>query len=364
VSDTLSASGAPISGLTAATATNTIDNADYLQEWQWNTETGTALRLSSTSTSATAGSNFIEILRSGSVSGTFPANRGLYSSITMTGANTENVGLYGNASGASTNIGVVGAGTTYGVYGTSSTASAYGIFGAVSGGNSRAINAQNTGSTGTNYAFYGATTGAATTNYGGYFSASGASTNYGGYFSGGTYGVYGVSASSIGVYGETQGSSSAKAVAAVHNGTSGTGYGFHAAVYGAKTTGYGIYVSSEDATNNYGIYVNKGVSQFNDAVHFDITTKTADYTAAAIDHTILVDCTSGNVTITLPAVSAEMAGRVYIVKRIDNSGNTVTLTGNAAEDIDGADDYTGLSAQWKYVKVQATSTAWFIIGNN
>jgi hypothetical protein len=40
----------PISSLTAATGANTINNADLLQEWQWNTLANNGLRISSTST--------------------------------------------------------------------------------------------------------------------------------------------------------------------------------------------------------------------------------------------------------------------------------------------------------------------------
>jgi hypothetical protein len=357
--------GSRLDQITGATTTATVNHAANAIEWQWNTATGDALKLTSTSTARTGSTNssLLTLTSSGANANASANIRGLYANISNTGTSNQNYGGQFYASGAATvNVGVLGDGATYGVYGQTTTG--YGVNGYATSGGGRGVQGTVVATTGTNYGVRGDATGSgATTNYGGYFNATGATTNYGVYGSGATYGVYGVSTSSIGVYGETQGSSSAKAVAAIHNGTSGTGYGFHAAVYGAKTTGYGIYISSEDATYNYGIYVNKGVSQFNDAVHFDIATKTADYTAAALDHTILADCTSGNVTITLPAVSAEMAGRVYIIKRIDNSGNSVTVDGNASETIDGATTYS-LATQYKYVKIQATSTAWFIIGNN
>jgi hypothetical protein len=66
-----------------------------------------------------------------------------------------------------------------------------------------------------------------------------------------------------------------------------------------------------------------------------LATKTANYTAAATDHTILVDASAGNVTITLPT-AASIAGREYCIKRIDTSANTVTIATTSSQTIDNA----------------------------
>ena len=56
------------SGLTSATGTNTIDNANYVSEWQWNSQTNAPmLKLSSTSTGALTGGNGLEINLSGTL---------------------------------------------------------------------------------------------------------------------------------------------------------------------------------------------------------------------------------------------------------------------------------------------------------
>lgn len=88
-----------------------------------------------------------------------------------------------------------------------------------------------------------------------------------------------------------------------------------------------------------------------------ITTKTANYTATVSDYTILVDATAGSVTITLPAVSG-ITGRVYIVKKIDSTGNTVVIDANASELIDGATTQT-LAAQWDSYRIQTDGSAWY-----
>ena len=57
--------GASLSAITAATATNTINNASYAQEWQWNTMSGNGLKLTSSSTVNTNGASIFEINKTG-----------------------------------------------------------------------------------------------------------------------------------------------------------------------------------------------------------------------------------------------------------------------------------------------------------
>lgn len=66
--------------------------------------------------------------------------------------------------------------------------------------------------------------------------------------------------------------------------------------------------------------------------------KTSNYTVTEADRDkiILVDATSGPVTITLLAAATAGNGFRVVVKKIDSSGNAVTTDGNASETIDGA----------------------------
>ena len=66
-----------------------------------------------------------------------------------------------------------------------------------------------------------------------------------------------------------------------------------------------------------------------------IATKTAAYTLTRGDAMILADCTSAAFTVTLPP-AVDLKGRVYHIKKIDSSGNAVTLDGDGAETIDGS----------------------------
>ena len=58
---------------------------------------------------------------------------------------------------------------------------------------------------------------------------------------------------------------------------------------------------------------------------------TADYTLQVGDIRNEVDATSGNITITLPAITSSFKNKDYIVfKRIDTTMNTVTFVGTAS----------------------------------
>jgi hypothetical protein len=90
-----------------------------------------------------------------------------------------------------------------------------------------------------------------------------------------------------------------------------------------------------------------------------IATKTANYTMTSSDGTVLVDASSGAITITLPA-AASSAERIFTIKKKDVTANIVTVDANASELIDGSTTYP-LSTQYEAIKIQSDGTAWWII---
>jgi hypothetical protein len=99
------------------------------------------------------------------------------------------------------------------------------------------------------------------------------------------------------------------------------------------------------------------------AIATALVSKAADYLATESDSIVLVDATAGNVNITLPT-AAGITGREYTVKRIDSIVlNSVSVTPNGAETIDGATPYS-LAAQWKYVRIASDGTNWMVVSNN
>jgi len=93
-------------------------------------------------------------------------------------------------------------------------------------------------------------------------------------------------------------------------------------------------------------------------IAFEISTKTANYTLTITDSIILGDATSGAIIITLPVASIQK-GRIYHIKKIDNSINTVTVKGNGSETIDGANTQV-ISAQYLAFTVMSDATEWWI----
>lgn len=90
--------------------------------------------------------------------------------------------------------------------------------------------------------------------------------------------------------------------------------------------------------------------------------KTINYTATASDYTISADGTSGAFAITLPT-AVGITGRIYVIRKSDASGNTITVSTTSSQQINGSATYT-LGTQYKYVTVQSSGSAWMIIGNN
>lgn len=93
----------------------------------------------------------------------------------------------------------------------------------------------------------------------------------------------------------------------------------------------------------------------------EFTLKTATTSLTLDDNytVILVNATSGAVTVTLPA-AASYKGRHYYIKKIDSSINTVTIDGNGSETID--DQLTAvISVQYTCLTIFSDGAEWWII---
>lgn len=91
-----------------------------------------------------------------------------------------------------------------------------------------------------------------------------------------------------------------------------------------------------------------------------IATVSTDTTLGASHYTVLVDASAGNVVITLPTAASAFSGgigKVFNVKKIDNSVNTVTVDGNGAETIDGAAAQV-VTTRYSSMTLQSNGTFW------
>lgn len=92
-----------------------------------------------------------------------------------------------------------------------------------------------------------------------------------------------------------------------------------------------------------------------------ISTKTGPttYTVLSTDCVLRADASGGSITFNLPAAST-VTGRIFYFKRIDSSGNTVTIDANGSETIDGALTQT-LPVQYFSLTIISNGTSWDII---
>jgi hypothetical protein len=104
-------------------------------------------------------------------------------------------------------------------------------------------------------------------------------------------------------------------------------------------------------------------SSFGDRFGQRVTTATT-VTVGTGDSTIFLDCTSGAVTVNLPALSGQGSGRFLRFVKIDSTGNAATITRASTDTINGATTYV-LAAQWDFVVIQGAGTAstfWYVVG--
>lgn len=106
------------------------------------------------------------------------------------------------------------------------------------------------------------------------------------------------------------------------------------------------------------VRVNDGTTWFN-VPKRNVVSKTLDYTAQNEDEVILVDATSGNVTIDLPTSTTTHIRR-YFIKKTDSGANTVTIDPDASETIDG-DSTLVLSSENDSVLIQSDGSNYFVM---
>ncbi len=81
------------------------------------------------------------------------------------------------------------------------------------------------------------------------------------------------------------------------------------------------------------------------------------------DHCIVrFDCTSDNVTIYLPSIYGSVdndacEGRLYIIKKIDSSANTITVIPHDGNYIEGETSVV-LSEQWEVLTIYSETYSW------
>lgn len=89
---------------------------------------------------------------------------------------------------------------------------------------------------------------------------------------------------------------------------------------------------------------------------------TANYTAEWSDTVLLVNATGGNITVTLPdsgtvSSTKDEMGKIFHVKKVDASANTVTIDGFSTQTIDGATTKV-LTTQYDSISIVSDGSNW------
>ena len=124
-----------------------------------------------------------------------------------------------------------------------------------------------------------------------------------------------------------------------------------ATIDGTLTTGTG-----QTAITDIAGYVNNAATKGG----ISSATRTASVVLVTSDTFAPFDCTSGNLTATLP-VASTFTGPHLTVKKVDATGNTLMLAGNGTDTIDG---YNTITLLYQYVAVtvyrRSDGTGWYI----
>ncbi|RLC88227.1 MAG: hypothetical protein DRJ03_03520 [Chloroflexi bacterium] len=128
--------------------------------------------------------------------------------------------------------------------------------------------------------------------------------------------------------------------------------------------GIGDIILPADTPNDLRIAIEEFMRRVEDNVNYllfpQLVSVTAAYTATDLDSAIIVDATSGAVTVTLPD-AATVDQKILTIKKIDNSNN-VTVDGNGSQTIDGSATQV-LSTQYEALTIQSDGSNWYILAN-
>jgi hypothetical protein len=130
-------------------------------------------------------------------------------------------------------------------------------------------------------------------------------------------------------------------------------------IFLARDNGTTVFAIVDGGNVGIGSTTPNSTLQVSGSMSCAIVSKTGTYVITASDYTILCDASGGSFAVTLPSVSGT-TGRVYVIKKIDSSVNTVTVDGDSSDLIDGATTQV-LTAIYESITIQSNGSAWYII---
>ena len=101
------------------------------------------------------------------------------------------------------------------------------------------------------------------------------------------------------------------------------------------------------------------ISQGADGYLHQTTSVSTSHAASLNDSVVIVNSTSGNKTVSLPA-AAQCKDKRYVIKKADASGNLVIVDPSGAELIDNATAYT-ISVAYASIDTVSDGSSWWVI---
>lgn len=96
------------------------------------------------------------------------------------------------------------------------------------------------------------------------------------------------------------------------------------------------------------------------ALNIGTITGTTTIADGDTNSTLLCNATGGSFDVNLPTAAAANKGRLITVKKIDATGNTVTIKRSGTDTIDGATSQV-ITTQWTSITVQSDGSNWYIV---
>jgi hypothetical protein len=117
------------------------------------------------------------------------------------------------------------------------------------------------------------------------------------------------------------------------------------------TTHGDIVANSSITVDDYGVVDNAIILRSS-------VTIAAETTLTSVSDYVLCDATTASFTVNLPE-GQDNDGQTYTVKKIDATGNVVTVDAKGADKIDGSTTYA-LNARWDAITFTSSGEDWFI----
>jgi hypothetical protein len=123
-------------------------------------------------------------------------------------------------------------------------------------------------------------------------------------------------------------------------------------------------VPVHDGSLTYKFLLTKLITYVRGYLEPSVTAQTANYAILSTDYFVTMSASGGNRTVTLPTAVGRN-GKVFTIKKIDSSANTVQLLTTSAQTIDGnASGALYLKAQYDTIKLVSDGSNWLILEMN